>query len=222
MRLKSSSVGKAWAGLASSAVLVLGIALPALAHVGLEPSEVPSESGVTLSFRIGHGCDGEPTDSVSILMPAGVASVSPFAKPGWNLEIERGTLPEPVTSGDEQITEGVTKVTWSGGSLAEGQTDVFEIRVSVFGDDGERVFFPVLQACGTAEHAWIEVPTDGSDGHDLDEPAPSLVIVAGHGEGASSGANPQTIVAMALSVTAVALSAAALAFARNGKADEGD
>ncbi len=222
MRMTGPSVKKIWSGLAISAVVVFGSSLPALAHVGLEPSEVPGGSGATLSFRIGHGCDGEATDSVSILMPAGVASVSPFPKPGWDLEIERGELPAPIAADDQQITEGVTKVTWSGGSLAEGQTDVFQIRASVFGDDGERVFFPVVQACGSSEHAWIEVPTDGSDGHDLDEPAPSLVIAAGEGEGPSSGTNPQTILAIALSVTAIALAAAALAFARTRKADDED
>lgn len=216
MRTMRSNVRKAWSGLAVSAVLVLGTSLPALAHVGLEPSEVPGGSGATLSFRIGHGCDGDATDSVSILMPVGVAAVSPFPKPGWDLEIENGTLPEPITSGGQQITEGVTRVTWSGGSLLDGQTDVFEIRASVFGDDGGRVFFPVVQACGAAELAWIEVPTDGSDGHDLDEPAPSLVIAgdAADEEG-SEGISPFEIIALALSVVAIAISTLSILSARS-------
>lgn len=205
-------------GLALSAVLAIASALPALAHVGLEPSEVNGGSGTTLSFRIGHGCEGEATDSVSILMPVGVASVSPFPKPGWDLEIERGTLPEPITSADQQITEGVTKVTWSGGSLPEGQTDIFQIRASVFGDDGARVFFPVVQGCGSLEHPWIEVPTDGSDGHDLDEPAPSLVVVAadiGPDDGDSDGVSPFEVIAIALSVVAMAVATVAVLSARS-------
>lgn len=213
-------IARAARAISLAGVLVFTLAIPVLGHVGLDPGEIRDGSGSTLSFRIGHGCDGEPTDTVSVRMPPGVASVRPFPKPGWELDVERGTLPQPIVSGDQQITEGVTQVTWSGGSLEDLHTDVFQIRATVYGDEGDRVFFPVVQRCGSLEHAWIEIPTDGSDGHGLDEPAPSLVIAGDTDGGPSSGANTQSNVAIALSVTALALGAAALAMGRDDKADD--
>jgi len=198
--------------------LVLALALPAMAHVGLEPSEVPAGSGVTLSFRIGHGCEGQPTTSVSIQIPGGVASVQPFPKAGWDLDVESGSLPEPIDAGDRQITEGVTNVTWSGGSLEDAHTDVFQIRATIYGDEGDAVFFPVVQRCGDTEHAWIAIPAEGHDPHDLEEPAPGLTIAveADDDDGGSSGLNVFAIVALALAGSSMAMSAAALASSRNG------
>ena len=187
--------------------------------IGLEPGEVAPASGATLSFRIGHGCEGQPTTSVSIQIPAGVASVSPFPKAGWDLDVERGPLAEPIAVDDQQITEGVVRVTWSGGSLEDGHVDEFRIRATVYGDEGDMIHFPVVQQCGELEHAWIEIPAEGQDGHDLDEPAPSLAIADGEDEGSLS---PFTVLALSFSVTAIALSAAALATRRGSEAGEED
>lgn len=155
--------------------------LPVMAHIGVEPGEVPQGSGSTISFRVGHGCDGSPTTSVSIRIPVGVVSVMPFAKAGWDVAVERGSLPEPVTVGDQQVTEGVVSVTWSGGSLEDGVTDLFAIRATVHQEPDTDVFFPVVQGCTNGEHAWIEIPAPGQDSHDLDEPAPGVSVVAGSG-----------------------------------------
>lgn len=157
-----------------AAALIVGFALPALAHVGLEPAEVTAGSGVTLSFRIGHGCEGEPTETVSVQIPEGVASVRPFPKAGWDLAIETGTLPGPIETDNGTITEGVTVVTWSGGNLDDAFTDTFQIRATVYGDAGTEVYFPVVQTCADGEHAWIEIPTAGDD--DLESPAPGVSL----------------------------------------------
>lgn len=172
------------------AIALTVVSLPALAHVDLQPAEVPAESGTTLSFRIGHGCDGTPTTSVAIQIPAGVASVQPFPKAGWDVDIEYGTLPEPIPTGDQPIEEGVTVVTWSGGSLDDAHTDTFQIRATVYGEPGSQIFFPVVQSCQTGEHAWIELPADGQDSHSLDSPAPGITLTEstddGHGHGAEA------------------------------------
>ena len=76
MRTNRTNIRTAVAAVTTAAFLAL--ALPATAHVGLEPAEVPAETGTTLSFRIGHGCEGDPTTGVAIQIPAGVASVKPF------------------------------------------------------------------------------------------------------------------------------------------------
>ncbi|HEX6947799.1 MAG TPA: YcnI family protein [Acidimicrobiia bacterium] len=204
-----------------TSVLAFAFTLPVSAHVGLEPEEVPAGTGITLSFRIGHGCEGRPTTEVSIRVPAGVSGVQPFAKPGWDLAVEEGTLPEPITDGDEPVTEGVTRVTWSGGSLEDGHADLFQIRATLHVEPGETVYFPVVQRCGDLEHAWIGIPSSGESADDLEEPAPSVVVAAGdEGSTAGAGTRPLTVVAVALSAAALAISAAALAASRRSM--EGD
>ncbi len=178
----------------------------AFGHVGVEPSRVESGQGTTISFRIGHGCDHQATTSVSVRIPAGVVSVQPFPKPGWELTVETGTLASPVETGSQTFAEGVTTVTWSGGSLEDAHTDVFQIRATVYGDAGDTIYFPVVQGCGEAEHAWIEVPVAGQDAHALSSPAPAVVIAGDE----DPGGDTLTQVALGLGVLATLLGILAL------------
>src|SRR5690606_24081944 len=207
--------GSHWLGRAVVGfVLAAALRAPAPPH----PLSLHVALPISLAFRIGHGCEGQPTTSVSIQIPGGVASVQPFPKAGWDLDVETGPLPEPIDAGDRQITEGVTNVTWSGGSLEDAHTDVFQIRATIYGDEGDAVFFPVVQRCGDTEHAWIAIPAEGHDPHDLEEPAPGLTIAveADDDDEDSSGPNVFAIVALALAASSMAMSAAALASSRNG------
>lgn len=202
---------------AATTALLVGLSLPAFAHVGLEPAEVPAESGTTLSFRIGHGCDASPTTGVAIQIPAGVASVKPFPKAGWALDVTTGSLPEAITtSSGDTITEGVTVVTWSDGSLDDAHTDVFEIRATLYGTAGSAIYFPVVQTCESGEHAWIQIPSEGQGHGDLEEPAPGVVLAerdaGGHAAEADdpdASAQPLTLVALVVGLFGLALGASA-------------
>ena len=203
-------------GLVFAAALLVIPMIPAMGHVGIEPSEVNSGSGVTISFRIGHGCDHEPTTSVAVRIPAGVVSVSPFPKPGWDLTVETGNLAEPVDTGGQTVSEGVTTVTWSGGRLEDAHTDVFEIRATLYGEVGERVYFPVLQGCDEGEYAWIEIPADGQDPHSLASPAPALTLAAAgasHGDDVDDGGT-DLLTYLALAMGSLGLVVAAFALFR--------
>jgi hypothetical protein len=51
---------------------------------------------------------------------------------------------------------------------------------------------PVIQYCGDASVAWVEVPAAGQTHDDLERPAPEFVVVAaptgdGHGDGHTDG-----------------------------------
>jgi hypothetical protein len=51
---------------------------------------------------------------------------------------------------------------------------------------------PVIQYCGDASVAWVQVPAAGQSHDDLERPAPEFVVVAaatgdGHGDGHSDG-----------------------------------
>jgi uncharacterized protein YcnI len=214
-------------GTLTGALLVPGTAL---AHIGTTPQEVPAGQSSSIAFRVGHGCDGSPTVSVSMQIPAGVTSVAPKAKSGWTIAMEEGTLPEPVDVDGETVTEGVVQVTWSGGTLDAHQYDEFEIRARMPDAEGETIYFPVIQTCEAGEYAWIEIPEEG--GAEPESPAPAVTIVAAtgdeHGAGAageeaehdeesessSDGPDALTWVALALGGLGAVLGGVALAASR--------
>jgi uncharacterized protein YcnI len=45
------------------------------------------------------------------------------------------------------------------------------------------LYFPILQRCGDAEEAWIQVPGAGQSPDELDRPAGVVTIVEGEVEG---------------------------------------
>jgi hypothetical protein len=53
---------------------------------------------------------------------------------------------------------------------------------------GETIWFPVLQKCEDGRTDWIQVPAEGEDTHELDEPAPGVELTAAEGEGHATSA----------------------------------
>ncbi|HEY7563901.1 MAG TPA: YcnI family protein [Acidimicrobiia bacterium] len=155
------------------------IALPAQAHVGTSPAEVPAGQTSAIAFRVGHGCDASPTIKIEMQIPAGVTGVVPRAKAGWTVEVEEGTLQEPVDVEGETITEGVIKVTWTGGPLDAHQYDEFELRARMPDTPEAMVYFPTIQTCEQGENAWIQIPQEGQDEPEF--PAPGVEVVESTG-----------------------------------------
>ena len=73
----------------------------------------------------------------------------------------------------QNVTEGVTEVTWKGGELADDEYDEFALRAMVTPDlpIGGTIYFPIVQECGSDVERWIEIPAEGQTGHDLEMPA---------------------------------------------------
>jgi len=166
--------------------LLLLIAGPAWAHVTVSPEEAGPDSFATLAFQVPHGCDGSATVSLSVQIPTGVVSVKPQVKPGWEISIEEGTLPEPVDYFGETLTEGVLSVTWTGGPLEDQYMDMFGMSVKLPNTEGP-LFFPAIQTCQQGETAWIQIPAEGQTEEDLEEPAPAVVLEVGAGGHTDAG-----------------------------------
>lgn len=160
--------------------LLMVVAVPAWAHVTVSPEEAGPDSFATLAFQVPHGCDGSATVSLAVQIPAGVVSVKPQVKPGWEISIEEGTLPEPVDYFGETLTEGVLSVTWTGGPLEDHYMDMFGMSVKLPNTEGP-MYFPVVQTCEQGETAWIQIPAEGETEEDLEEPAPVVVLEMGAG-----------------------------------------
>lgn len=162
------------AGIVASSTLV-AFAVPAFAHVATDPSSVEAGASARVGFRIPHGCEGAPTDTVEIQIPEGVISVKPQFKAGWTVEVEQVDT-APYELWGKTLTTRVGVVRWSGGSLPDNQFDDFAISAKMPDAAGTTLAFPVVQKCGTAQNAWVE-PMN-ADGSEPEHPAPTLEIVA--------------------------------------------
>jgi periplasmic copper chaperone A len=148
----------------------------AAAHVTANPNELTTGFTYT-EFSVGHGCDGSPTTRLTIQIPAGIAGPKPQEVAGWEIETKEGQLPEPVDQFGEQITEGVTEVTWTGNSLPDNHMQRFGL--SFFASEtlaGETVYWKVVQKCEEGVHRWITIPVEGEE--EPEEPAPGVAFLA--------------------------------------------
>lgn len=184
---KKLSMGAA--GMAVAAGIVLA-PVAASAHIAVEPDGAPTAGSTrNLAFAIGHGCDGSPTTSIEIELPAeGISGVKPVVQAGWDIEIAHdgdAGRPSAVTfTPDEPVSD-------------EMRAEVV-LNVGLLSDASGTIAFPVEQTCEEGSHSWSEIAEDGQDPHDLDSPAPVLEIeaadeatagdAAGHDDHAGSGA----------------------------------
>ncbi len=167
-----------------SILAAAGVALvfvgAAVAHVGTTPAKAPAGQTTVIGFTIGHGCEGSPTRSVAIRLPAGITSAKPRPKPGWRVSIKRGRLPQPVKDFEgNTITRGVLEVAWTGGNLPDAWYDTFELRVGLPNSPGKTLYFPTVQRCANGVHRWIQIPRKGQP--EPEEPAPGVTLVKASG-----------------------------------------
>lgn len=104
----------------SIAMLATSVSL-ASAHVTVSPDKVGV--GVRQDFSVGVPVEKDiPTTSVRLVIPDGLEGVTPYVKPGWEIDMEK--------TGEGEETK-VTEITWSGGSIPTGLRDAFVFRAQV-------------------------------------------------------------------------------------------
>ena len=115
----------------------------------------------------------------------------PQPKPGWTLAMPRGAYAKTYTTHHGTASEGVTAITWSGGSLPDDQVDEFTFLAQVADtfEPGATVYVPVQQECSEGSYSWSEIPKPGQDAHDLKAAAPAFRIVQA-AQGAPAKATP--------------------------------
>ncbi|HJE22799.1 MAG TPA: DUF1775 domain-containing protein [Methylorubrum populi] len=152
----------------------------AAAHAVLERKEASPNAAYRGVVQIMHGCDGRPTTRVSVTIPEGVTGAKPMPKPGWEIATVKSAYARSYPSFHGQVSEGVTRITWSGGSLPDDQVDEFTFfaRVSDSFAPGATIYFPVEQDCSEGGYRWSEIPAEGQDAKALKAPAPAVRIVA--------------------------------------------
>jgi periplasmic copper chaperone A len=158
----------------------VAVACTASAHITLETREAPVGAPYKAVLRVPHGCDGAATTALRVRIPEGMIAVKPMPKPGWKIDTVSGKYSKTYSFfHGAKLSEGVTEVSFSGGSLPDAYYDEFVVTGFIAGDlqPGTMLYFPVVQECEKGVHRWIEIPAAGKSPGDYPEPAPGLKLV---------------------------------------------
>ncbi|MBV6703400.1 YcnI family protein [Kitasatospora aureofaciens] len=192
MRSPVSRRAAAAAVLAGAAVLAT--AVPAFAHVTVQPGTAPQGGFPAVAFRVPDESDTASTTKLEVTLPADhpVASVATEAVPGWTATVEKTKLATPLKTDDgDRITEAVSKITWTanaGAKIAPGQFQDFRISLGPLPTDTDKLVFKALQTYddGTVVR-WIDESAPGQA--EPQHPAPALTLTKAAAEGASASAS---------------------------------
>lgn len=172
----------------SLAALCLSAGL-ANAHSSLDQSEAKAGSFYKATFRIPHGCDGKATTEVKVELPEGFVSAQPQVKAGWTIETTKGDYAKSYKVHGKDVTSGIKEVRFTEGNLPGEFYDEFTVvgQLAKF-DKDTTLSFPVTQICGSdASVAWTEIAKDGQNPHELEHPAPQLLVLAATGADEHAG-----------------------------------
>ena len=150
-------------GTAAVALLCLGPAAAASAHIQASSDDASRGGYATVSFQVpNESTTGAATTALTIDLPD-VTAVRAEAKPGWAAKIDR--------DGDK-----VRSVTWTAapnGGIPADQFDVFRIAAKL--PDADSVSFPVTQTYADgAVVKWDQPSAPG--GAEPEHPAPTLTL----------------------------------------------
>jgi uncharacterized protein YcnI len=191
-------------------VAVLGLsAAAASAHVTVQPPSAAQGDVTKLSFRVPNEEASADTTQVEVQLPTGhpIASVAVQPKDGWTYKVTTTKLPQPVQTDDGEVTEAVSDIVWSGGSIKPGEFDEFSVAVGPLPSGVDSLEFKTLQTYsdGTVVR-WIEDTPPG--GPEPEHPAPTLTLTkAGTSSGAASGSGSDDSTARALGIIGIVVGA---------------
>ncbi|AQS68745.1 YcnI family protein [Streptomyces pactum] len=188
--MKASRIAAAGA---VSGIAVLALSAPAFAHVSVQPEGTAAKGGyAVVDFKVPNERDNASTTKLEVSFPTDhpLASVMPQPVPGWKADVTKSKPAKPVESHGKQLTEVVTKVTWTadGKGIEPGYFQKFPVSVGALPEDADELVFKAIQTYDNKEVVrWIEVPQEGQE--EPENPAPVLELAAAEGDAhGSSGA----------------------------------
>ncbi|MEU9604032.1 YcnI family protein [Streptomyces sp. NPDC048057] len=187
----SSRALRAVAVVAGAGVASVLLAGPAAAHVSVQPQGEAARGGyATVFVKVPNERDNASTVKLELNLPTEhpMTSVMPQPVPGWRAEVTKTKLAKPLTVHGKQVTEAVSKVTWTadGSKIGPGQFQQFPLSLGPLPEKADQVVFKALQTYDNKEVVrWIEAAEEG--GAEPESPAPVLELAAaeGHGHGAA-------------------------------------
>ncbi|WP_422771160.1 YcnI family protein [Plantactinospora sp. WMMC1484] len=185
--------------LGAAVIGVFGLASSASAHVTVNPREATQGGYGRVAFRAPTESDTASTVKLEVTFPedAPLASVSTMPMPGWTATVEKRTVNPPVEVHGSQVSEVVSKITWTAApdaGIKPGEFQEFPVSMGPL-PETDRLVFRVLQHYSDGNVArWIEPPAaDGSEPEN--DPAPVLTLVPAASEGGAPATSGPDVVA---------------------------
>jgi uncharacterized protein len=190
--LKASRLAAA-AAVAGSAVLLL--CSPAFAHVSVQPEGTAAKGGyAVVNFRVPNERDNASTTQLEVNFPADapLSSVMPQKVDGWKITVTKSKLAKPLEVHGRQISEAVSKVTWTAEDkgIEPGFIQQFPVSLGALPENADDMVFKAIQTYSNKEVVrWIEVQKEGAE--EPENPAPVLALSAAddHAHGSSAAAS---------------------------------
>lgn len=156
-------------------VTLVGIAS---AHVIANPGTAQQGKYTKISFRVPNERDTASTTQLEVNFPTDhpIASVETRAVPGWTSTVQKTKLDKPIKTDDGEISEVVSKITWTGGKIPPGSFEDFDVSMGPLPTDTDELVFKALQTYDNGEVVrWIDPPAQGSP--EPEHPAPAVKLV---------------------------------------------
>lgn len=170
---------------AAATVLLVLAAVPASAHVTIQPPNATQGGFATEVFQVPNERDDASTTMLEVTFPTDhpIAFVSVEPVPGWTIKVDKATLAKPIKSDGDEITEAVSKITWSGGSIAPGTFQRFPVSMGPL-PETDSLEFKAAQTYSSGEVVrWIEPRTGDAE---PEHPAPTLTLAPAAQENTTS------------------------------------
>ena len=165
---------------AAVVICTLAVAAPASAHVTVNPDTATRGGWTKVSFRVPNEKASADPPRVEVDLPTAtpIASVSLMPVPGWSATTEKAKLATPVKTDDGELTEAITRITWTATPAAvikPGQVQEFDVSLGPL-PDADQVVFKALQTYSDGEVVrWID---ESAPGVEAEHPAPVLKLAA--------------------------------------------
>lgn len=179
--------------LTAAGLIAVSGATPALAHVHAESADAVQGDYGKITFKVPNERDDSGTVKVEVSFPAeapvGGAKTEPV--PGWKAEVSTKKLAKPIQQGENQISEQVTKVTWTaqpGNRINPGEFVEFDINAGPLPTDTDNLVLPATQTYDNGEVVrWNQEAKEGQP--EPEQPAPSIELASSE-SAAHGGAEP--------------------------------
>ena len=134
---------------AAAGALLLAVAAPAAAHVTVNPDSATQGGFTKVVFRVPNETDTANTTKLEVTLPTDtpVAIVSLKPVTGWTAKTEKTTLKTPIKAEGGEITEAISRITWTAAgnaAIKPGQFQEFDVSLGPL-PEVPQVVFKALQ-----------------------------------------------------------------------------
>jgi uncharacterized protein YcnI len=176
---------------AAAGALLLAVAAPAAAHVTVNPNSATQGGFTKVVFRVPNETDTANTTKLEVTLPTDtpVAFVSLKPVTGWTAKTEKTTLKTPIKAEGGEITEAISKITWTAAgnaAIKPGQFQEFDVSLGPLPETDQMIFKALQTYSDGTVVRWIDEPAPG--GAEPEHPAPVLKLAPAAATGATAPA----------------------------------